>query len=166
MPSEPDSAHSPPSRWKGKLSPPSAGQRQCPKIGQLKAFSDSCGLSVILPIRRDDGFDLFEATKFGRGRKLSGTDQLCDRRLWNMFDVALPPIQQFDLFGIDIESQHVHARACESKRQRQPYIPKTDNSYFHSLTTRLRKATRLLRVSRFGRKEKQPRIQIKQDSRL
>src|SRR5439155_20381203 len=77
----------------------------------------------------------FDPAKISGGRKLTGTHQLRDSRWFDMVDISLSAVQQLNLFGIDINAQHRHAGAGELDRERQSYITKAYNSYFHYLVS-------------------------------
>src|SRR5438477_9345452 len=70
-----------------------------------------------------------------------------------MFDIAPPVVHEVDLFRIDIDPQHAHARARKLERKWQPNVAQTYNSDFHIKNETFRPPmTRISRIKWWGKR--------------
>ena len=79
----------------------------------------------------DDGFDFLHAREVGGGGQASGLDLLLHHRRFDVLDVALALVDGLDLGRVDVQAQHVHTRAGELQRERQPHVTQTHDRDIH-----------------------------------
>ena len=72
-----------------------------------------------------------DARKVRGGREPPGLDRLGDGRGLDVFDIAPPRVQGLDLGRVNIQPQHLRARARELERQGQADVTQTNNGDFH-----------------------------------